>query len=121
MEEYCKKAAPFWRRNSRSGPAEMGEKKFQGLEPYEMLAAFFTAWGYLNQQGMESCLYLKNAFQLLDLGGTGLITDSKYLPYISTTEIEKDKTEGYHIKLHGIFANGGDGEMQYTLRMRKEI
>ena len=115
MEEYCKKAAPFWKEIVDRAPLKWGEE-ISGLGPYEVLAAFFTAWGYLNQQGMESCLYLKNAFQLLDLGGTGLITDSKYLPYISTTEIEKDKTEGYHIKLHGIFANGGDGEMQYTLR-----
>ena len=114
MEEYCKKTATFWKEIVDQAPLKWGEE-IPGLGPYEAMASW-TMWSYLDQQGMKSGLYLKNAFQLLDLGGTGLITDSKYLPYISTTEIEKDKTEGYHIKLHGIFANGGDGEMQYTLR-----
>ena len=81
MEEYCKKAAPFWKEIVDRAPLKWGEE-ISGLGPYEVLAAFFTAWGYVDQQGMESCLYLKNAFQLLDLGGTGIIKDSKYLPYI---------------------------------------
>ena len=115
MEEYCKKAAPFWKEVVDRAPLKWGEE-ISGLGPYEVLAAFFTAWGYVDQQGMDSLLYVKNAFQLLDLDGTGVIEDSTYLPYITTTEIEKSETEGYHTKLHGIFANGGDGEMQYTLR-----
>ena len=115
MKEYCKKAAPFWKEVVDRAPLKWGEE-ISGLGPYEVLAAFFTAWGYVDQQGMDSLLYVKNAFQLLDLDGTGVIEDSTYLPYITTTEIEKSETEGYHTKLHGIFANGGDGEMQYTLR-----
>ena len=115
MEEYCREAAPFWKRIVERAPLKWGEE-IPELGPHEMIAGFLTMWGYVDQQGMDSLLYVKNAFQLLDLDGTGVIEDSTYLPYITTTEIEKSETEGYHTKLHGIFANGGDGEMQYTLR-----
>ena len=119
MEEYCKKAAPFWKEIVDRAPLKWGEE-IPELEPYEMLSAFFTMWGYVNQKGMGTLLYSENAFQILGGAGTGLAVDSTYLPYLSITEIEKGKTEGYHTKFHGIFANGGDGEIQYTLRDEEE-
>ena len=114
MEEYCKEAAPFWKRIVDRAPLKWGEE-IPELGPHEAMASW-TMWSYLDQKGNRSLLYSNNAFQLLDLGGTGIITDATDLPYIRTTEFEKEKTEGYHTKIHGIFANGGDGELQYTLR-----
>ena len=114
MEEYCKKAAPFWKEVVDRAPLKWGEE-IPGLGPYEAMASW-TMWSYLDQQGMTTSLYMKNAFQLLDLGITGNAVDSTYFPSIKTTEIEKEKTEGHQTKLHGIFANGGEGEIQYTLK-----
>ena len=114
MEEYCEEAAPFWKQIVDRAPLKWGEK-IPDLGPHEMLAAW-TMWSYLDQKGMTSSLYTLNAFHLLELGGSGRVTDSEYLPHIGTDEIEKEKIEGYHVKIHGIFANGGEGEMYYTLK-----
>ncbi len=117
MKEYCKKAAPFWKEIVDQAPLKWGEE-ISGLGAYEAMASW-TMWSYLDQQGMTSSLYQISAFDKIEIGG-GLIQDGTYFqPYLMNEHEMKEGQgagDGYYTKIHGIFANGGDGELYYNLK-----